>query len=650
LTRTTRVAPEPAIPEEIEKSASESKSPSVRQRSRSSSKGKRRYKRRREDDSSEERKAQKKKEKKKHSQEKAKFSSESEGEAEEEPQGGRFSDEEPGQAKLGDSSSPVVKRPGQKSGASGVNESWAPAVSNTSSKPSTGNWLDINYLKGKIRIFASDIKKNENQGWSVPCHLYTSEPEEVVCQFPDFTKVVTFVFDKYMKDAEEIELQYQRKLGHMKRNPIPPSSQTIMAGWIVPAEGQTEGEGKSKEMHKLGYLESYLSKKPVSISYNPSAGLTVWVVMGKWLKNETLKAIGVKDKYDSDKTIKLDKQLIFFLRRNIEKEDKDAKKLTSKIVQQFDKQKESTLKYVFGQRAENGHEDKGKAQKGQSEQATVKDITGSKNADHLDPSIKEMLVLLRELSPQEAKEFFDSLDKNLKTKLRGIIQDHLPELLPTIAEQPPVETLPRPAPVPVHQVAPIQHPFYPHHPGPMMAPPIKPMQGQPGPGFMGPMGYDPTKMMQPGTMPPPGMHGPPPMVPGGPMYRPPPNMPMNPFISKPGQPMAMPFRPNPGVGVPPGVMGVSNPNLPNPTMTPPASLGYNPLSGTGHPPSAGNPQPPMMFPGMMPPMGPPGSYPMMGMPYMYPMPPGQMKPHHMMPPPTANPDSDKISNVPQPPK
>lgn len=646
--------------ETVEKIATPSKSSSKsKERSRSSSKGKRRYKRRRDDDSSEERKLIKKKEKKKKSQDKAKFSSESEGEADEE-QPGKFSDEEGGFGlpKGADSSSPVIKKSGLKPLSTSKTDTWGPGVSNVVSKPPSGSWLDINYLKGKIRIFASDAKKNENQGYSVACHFYTSEPDEVVHQFPDFTKVVTFVFDKYMKDSEEIEMHYQRKLTQQKRGQIPASSQTIMAGWIVPSASQAPGdnESKAKEVQKLTFLETYLAKKPVSISYNPSAGLTVWVVMGKWLKNETLKAIGVKEKYGSDKIIKLDKQLVFFLRRNIEKEDPHCKKLTTSLVQLYDKQKEPSLKYIYGTRTENGHEDKDKRESKKHGDAHAGKDTSEKNIDNLDPSMKEMLALLRELSSQEAKEIYDSVsDKNLKQKLRNIIQEHLPELIPFITEQPVPDidrmiNLPRPGPS--HPMPPpIQHPFY---PPPMGAPPMKPMAGGhlPTPGYMGPIGYDPTKMMAgPGQMPQSNPHAQgnmPNMPVAGLPYRPPPNMPMNPFMSKPPQ-MMMPLRPTPVVGTSGGSMGPPPGNLSGPLMNPQQPmpmnpLGYSPLSNPqGPPPNSGN-QPQMMYPGMMS-MPPPGPYPMMGVPYMYSVPPAPMKPP-MMPPGPINPDSDKM----QPPK
>lgn len=650
--------------ETVEKLVTPSKSSSKsKERSRSSSKGKRRYKRRRDDDSSEERKVIKKKEKKKRSQDKAKFSSESEGEADEE-QPGKFSDEDGGfgNTKGADSSSPVIKKSGVKPHpASSMTDAWGPGVSNVVSKPPPGSWLDINYFKGKIRIFASDTKKNENQGYSVACHFYTSEPEEVVQQFPDFTKVVTFVFDKYMKDSEEIELHYQRKLTQLKRSQIPVSSQTIMAGWIVPSNSEKSGDvdPKSKEGHKLAFLEAYLSKKPVSISYNPSAGLTVWVVMGKWLKNETLKAIGVKDKYNSDKVIKLDKQLVFFLRRNIEKEDQHCKKLTTSLVQVFDKQKEASLKYVFGTRAENGQEDKDKREaKKHGEFLGGKDAA-EKSIDSLDPSMKEMLALLKELSNQEAKEIYDSVsDKNLKQKLRNIIQEYLPDLIPFITDQPipdadRISNLP-PRPSPNLPIAPpIQHPFY---PAPMGAPPMKPLPGpgihHPAPGYMGHLGYDPTKMMAPpGPVPQPGPH-PGNMQISGMPYRPPPNMPMNPFMNKPPQ-MMMPLRPTPVVGAPSGNIGPSPNNLPGSVMNPQpnmpmAPLGYSPLSNPQGPPLNPPNQPHMMYPGMIP-MAPSGHYPMMGVPYMYNIPPAPMKPP-IMPPGPTNPDSDKISNPMQPPK
>lgn len=663
------MAPKPQRADFKEKSTSPSKSRSpIQERSRSSSKGKRRYKRRRDDDSSEEKKVIKKKDKerKKKSHEKAKFSSESEGGGdegeEEEERGARFSDDEGGFAnsKIVGSSSPVVKKPSQpfKATSDSRPDASQPVMGNGIHKPLPGSWLNINYLKGKIRIFASDAKKNENQGYSVSCHLYTSEPEEVVHQFPDFSKVVTFVFDKYMKEADEIEMHYQRKIAQMKRSPIPPSSQTIIAGWMVPAEG----ESKDKEQHKLSYLESYLSKKPVSISYNPTAGLTVWVVMGKWLKNETLKAIGIKDKYDSDRTIKLDKQIIFFLRRNIEKEDPNSKKLTSRVVQAYDKQKEASLKYVFGTRTENPNEEKHKDTKRQGESNTQKSVGEGqvqKGTEQpvLDQSMREMLVLLRELSTQEAKEFFESItDKNLKQKLRNIITEHLPDLLAVITEQQALDSdrissMGRP-PLPMPSMQP---PFYPHAPH-LGAPQMKPIQGHPPQGFMG---YDPTKMMQMAPLP----HQPQPQPSAGQMggmpYRQPPSLPMNPFMNKP-PPMMMPLRPTPGMGAPPGqlnpqpgpmgappgqgLMGPPQANLPTATMNTPVGgnhgggMGYSPL--TINPQLGGQQNPPqMMYPNMMP-MGGPGSYQMMGVPYIYSMPPPQMKPP-MMPGQSMNPENDR---------
>jgi hypothetical protein len=657
-TKTSKLMKALGAKTETEKKA-KSRSKSVsRERSRSSSHGRKKHKKQKyREDRSEKKK--RKEERKKRDADKAKFSSESENL---EDIGGGFSDDDQNEGKFSPpgflESSPVgtktfdasipqkphsFENPNDRSTAQ-------PAIAG---KPIPGSWLKINYLKGKIRIFSSDAKKNENQGYSVSCNLYTSESEDVVAQFPDFSKVVTFVFDKYTKEAEDIELHYQRKISHQKRMTIPPSSQTILGGWIEVGEG----DNAERERRNLGFLESYLSKKPIALSYNPVAGVTIWVVMGKWLKNETLKAIGVKGFYDSDQPIVLDKKIIFFLRRNIEKEEPSSKKLTSSIIQQYDRVKESRLKFVFGARSGPETSEKPRDLKKQASRHVNEGDSKGGNVDQekpaMDESMTEMLRLFEGLNPEEVKDLFESItDVVLKQKLVKIISEHLPQFKDIVSgrEVGGEKSLPPRQPtisMPMSHVAP--HQFYPH---PYMTMP--PGQGKPpigthpppqSGGYL-PMNFDPSKG------PSPAMRLPIPPQPGTgvgpsqhlhPHYHPfKPNLPMNPFLAKPPH-MMMPMRP--GVPQPGGPIGQSQGSMlaahDDKSSLPPVSMNtslgngtfmsnpYPPMSmaAGGLKPPGG--MPPLMYPPGVLPLG-PGGYPMMsapGMPYMYPVPPqGPQKP------------------------
>ena len=110
------------------------------------------------------------------------------------------------------------------------------ALCTNQSSMAAGSWIKINYLKNNIWIFSSDANKLENQGYSILFLLNTIESADIVAQFPDFSEVTTLIFDKYMKDTDEIEMHYQRKLSHQKRMSIPPESQTILGGWLTPGE------------------------------------------------------------------------------------------------------------------------------------------------------------------------------------------------------------------------------------------------------------------------------------------------------------------------------------------------------------------------------------------------------------------------------
>ena len=623
---------------DVEKKAKRSQSPSrskSRDRSRSSSHGRKKYRRHRDDKS--ERK--KKKDKKKRDAEKAKFSSESEDghQAEEEEDRGKFSDDENIQYGTGHKmieSSPIGTKTFNNTfdnpqNAYGTQNDSLAALGTNQSTMTAGSWIKINYLKNKIRIFSSDAKKSENQGYSVSCNLNTSESADIVAQFPDFSKVATFVFDKYMKDADEIELHYQRKLSHQKRMSIPAESQTILGGWLTP----DEEDDKDKERHKLSYLESYLSKRPTAISYNPAAGVTIWVVMGKWLKQDTLRAIGVKDVYGTDRTIKLDKQIIFFLRRNVEKQEMNPEMLTSTLIQAYDRNEDAKLKYAFGVRDPEDREKLRESKKGRDNGSAAKDADVEKEQPAMEESMVEMLKLFETLNPKEVKELFDSIsDKTLKEKLTKIIIEHLPQFKYIVLEGvvAPEEKLGIPRPLP--GTLPLGTPFYPAA-GSMLAGPPKPMQPMPG-HYMQP-GFDPSKNHPGQNMPLHPHHG---MthMPHSMGYRP--GMPMAPYMVKPPH-MMMPMRGMPGPGMPgmPGAANLSHgqplsdqkSSLPNPTMNTPAGGMYgNPgyQMTMGGPNKPGMNPPHMMYPphGMMH-QGHPSGYQMMppsGMPpFMYQGPP-----------------------------
>lgn len=641
----------PDTEKKTKKESSRSKSIS-RERSRSSSHGRKRHKRIKEREEMSDKK--RKKDKKKRDAEKAKFSSESE---DEDDQRGGFSDDDQDVGGFSPSK-PIESSPiGTKTFNPSLNQQphsfehpddRIGSGQTPQGKAAAGSWLKINYLKGKIRIFSSDAKKNENQGYSVVCNMYTSESDDIVSQFPDFSKVVTLVFEKYTKEAEDIEMHYQRKISHQKRMSIPASSQTILGGWIEPGEG----DNAEREKRNLGYLENYLSKKPIAISYNPAAGVTIWMVMGKWLKNETLKAIGIKDFYDSETPIVLDKKLIFFLRRNIEKEEPNSKKLTSTLIQAFDKSKEAKLKYVFGPRSKAEPDDKPREHRkmtskisGEGEKKASK-LTSEKPV--LDESMTEMLRLFEGLDPVEVKDLFDSItDVVLKQKLVKIISEHLPQFKSIIAEpesgtEKPLPPRPATVPLPVSHVAP--HPYYPH-PFMGMPPPGqgKPPIGilpQPGSGYM-PIGFDPSKLPQGPMrmpMPQPGSG----VNPHYPQFKP--NLPMNPFMVKPPHGM-MPMRPPTANPTPGTTMNAPNPigtqgNEDKPSLPPVnmntsigngsyISANYTMPIGTSSTKAPGQ-APPMMYPPGVMPLGHSG-YPLMnpppGMPpYMYPIPPQVPKP------------------------
>ena len=495
-------------------------------------------------------KKKEKKDKKKKNLEKAKFSSESEEEEESQAGKGGFSEEEPVKVPPQKIEEPRISQENRKQASVSPRE-----LKKDQKVPVPGSWLRINLSKSKFRLYVNELKKQQNEGYSVSVSLYTSEAKEIVEQFPDFTKVATFVFDKYHKEVIDLEFQYQRKLTQQtKIKSMPASNQILLAGWVKP-------DGEEKEKLKLGHLENFLSKKGTSIFYSPASGLSIYIVLARHLKNESLKAIGIKDLYDSGTPIDLDKQMVFFLKRNPEREEKDAARLKCEVVQYFDYNKEKSLKYLFGPRTEGEvlvHK-KPERERIQHDEAS----RGARQAEAAprDDSMEELLVIVRGMQPNEVKDLFAEVDdKEMKQRLIDIINQHLPHLKPLIQQaQEGAQG------APPHPSAPI-----PGVPGGFGLGGNHGLVGNPQM-MHGPMGYYPI-----------GMPPPPPPSGSGSMKPPGPGMPGFPPHSDMNRPPMMPHHMNPAMmygRIPPPNQFI---------VRPPMMMGPRPPTGSGQ--AGQNPQ------------------------------------------------------------
>ena len=346
------------------------------------------------------------------------------------------------------------------------------------------------------------------------------------------------------------------------------------------------------------------------------------MVLAKHLRNDTLKAIAIKNRYDSGEPVDLDSQMVFFLKRNLEREEKDAKKMGCEVVQYFDAARDKQLKHVFGPRTEAEHAPPKKPEKHDK----IKPEDAKQPApDSGDQSKQELLKMVKELNETEVRELFNLIeDKDLEENLTNIINQYFPQFKHLIRQKPappqtalhghahPLPIAGQPLGHPPHLMAAGPQGYY---AGPLVPPPPGPGKAGPGaplPQYLGQM--DPKLAMAGGMVPNPQM-----------MYaNRPPGFAPNPFQLKP--PM---MGPRPGMGGP----GMPSGGPPNPMPMPPGASGNMQPQGQGYPLQMGmqlGGGPPMQHHHMMyapPGMLPPG-YPMMNpqMAMMYPLGPQAMKP------------------------
>jgi hypothetical protein len=530
-----------------------------------------------------EKKKDKKKDKKKHRKEiNAKFSSESESEEKQEAD----------PSEEGTSSKSKFKAEGQRE---------KNVMKEALGENQLRCWRRLEYeQKNKIRIYFSEEKKQANEGYSIRCNLYTSEPLERIVQFSEFSKVPTFIFDKYTKEIADIEEYYLAKMKKHAKHPMEPETNTIITGWIVPDETDP------KEKKKLAHLENYLGKENKFLTYQVAAGVIMNVTLGKCLRNETLRQIQLKTDYDGQKELIVDETLVFFLKKSLDKEEKTAKRMGVQVVQEYDQIREKSMKLVYGERNEQSATDKqvrGHRRKDgiedEKKRAEGKDRKRGRTDEQADDgSLNELLELFKGLDSTGVKDLVKSIsDKQLKDKLYNIIHQYFPKFSYIIGEldqheqtQANVHNVPQP----VHSMPIVPSPF--------------PANEQNIPGRPPAPFYPPVQNL--------------------PLNQPPPPPPAKKF-SAPNQPLPYPhgMMAHPGYGAHPGMHPMMNPfGMKHPMMYPPrtnqplpnpnyAPMGMHPMAGHMQPAHG------MLPHGHMPPQMPPGG--MMG----YQMPGSNM---HMM--------------------
>ena len=97
--------------------------------------------------------------------------------------------------------------------------------------------------------------------------------------------------------------------------------------------------------------------------------------------------------YEINRTIKPDIQIIFFLRRNVEKQEINPNNLTFTVRQALDRNEGDKLKYAFGAGDPENREQLRETKKGRDNGSAAKDVDVEKEQPAMEESMAEMLKL-----------------------------------------------------------------------------------------------------------------------------------------------------------------------------------------------------------------------------------------------------------------